>query len=534
MNRLTPLVFLLLAVAWTWPAAAAGQSWLVGRFFDLPGTVWFIDAAPRMGLHLHDPLTGWPGGLTYQRPDSFTLLGLSALLSALPAGFVHASLQVIGVWLSAWAAEAFARSLGAEAPWSWIAGLAFGFSGLAATALLEGHAYHVLDPWMPLFALCWLRATSAGGRWFHGLLAGIFFCLTALTTAYLGIAAAVLALGFAAGGLLSLRRRFPFGPALIAAGIVGAFAAWYLHTFGGAPPGLPGYDANSRVLFLIGNSTTLAELATPLPSVDRFQHAASATFSATALALALLSPVVLGLRDRRVLIVLFTGFAALILSMGPWLVLGERWIPLPMSALARFSAVDLLRHPRRLAWAWMLCGGALGAVSATVIARKIGNKALILLALALIDAFVVVDMPRRQRSRIAAAPSAYAGEGAVLDLFPTQPGMTYELNAWTQALACQYQVSHQRPILDDCVATRVDENPRVAPGQQVINALLTGDLRAVRQRLRDGQISAVALHGDLFHPADRRRLAAALARLDSAPAESTDGGEHLLVYRFKL
>lgn len=532
MNRLTPLALLLLAIAWTWPAAAAGDQWLVGRFFDLPGTVWFIDASPRLGLDLHDPLTGWPQGLTYARPDSYTLLTVSALASALPAGFLHGLLQVIGVWLSAWAAEAFARSLGAEAPWSWIAGLAFGFSGLAATALLEGHAYHVLNPWMPLFALCWLRATSAGGRWFHGLLTGLFFCLTALTTAYLGVAAAVLALGFAAGGLLRLRGASPWAPALIAAGVVAAFSAWYLRGFGGAPPGLPGYDADSRVLYLIGNATTLAELLTPLPSVDRFQHAASATFGATALALALFAPALA--RDGRLIIVGITGFAALILSMGPWLVLGERWIPLPMSLVAELPAVDLLRHPRRLAWGFALCAGALGAVCATQIARKVGNKALLLLLFALIDAFLIVDMPRRQRTRVAAAPSAYAGEGAVLDLFPTQPGMTYELNAWTQALACQYQVSHRRPIVDDCVATRVDENPRVALGQQLIGALLVGDLRTTRQRLRDAQISAVALHGDFFHPADRSRLAAALSRLDPAPAESKDGGEHLLVYRFKL
>ncbi|MCB9766159.1 MAG: hypothetical protein H6739_40660 [Alphaproteobacteria bacterium] len=533
--RHAPVIFLVLAIAWTWPAAIAWDGWLVGRHFDLPGTAWFLSAGPRMGLDLHDPLTGWPEGITYYRPDSYVLLVASWLLQGLPAHVSHGLLQVLGVTASAWAAEAFARAAGARMPWSLLAGLAFGFSGLAANALLEGHVYHVMDPWMPLFGWAWLRATGPGGRPHHGALAALFFALTTMTTAYLGLAAAVIAVGFAFGGLAELRLRFPFAAALTAAAGVGVFGAWYLHQFSaaGAVEGLPGYDAASRELFLMGNSTDLVGLLTPTPAVDRFFHAAAPTFSATALCLAGVAPLVLS-AETRWKTLLGTGLAALVLSMGPWLHLGETWIPLPMVAISDLPAADLLRHPRRLGWAWVLCGGVVAALVATRLAEHRGRAAWPLLACALIDAFVVVGLPLRQGARPAQVPSAYlAGEGAVFDLFPTQPGLTYELNGWLQGLACWYQTGHGRPIVDDCVVTRAAENPRVGLSQTVLAGLLEGETGAVLSAMRGRRVSAIALHGDLFHPSDRARLIQALSRIDPDPVSSADGGEALRIYRVR-
>ena len=84
---LSLLAWLVLALAWTWPAA--GTPDLVGLHPDAAGTVWFLHAAP--GLEG----TGHPVGVTYGRPDSWLLM-LWALLPVDPVR-LHAWLGVLGV-----------------------------------------------------------------------------------------------------------------------------------------------------------------------------------------------------------------------------------------------------------------------------------------------------------------------------------------------------------------------------------------------------------------------------------------------------
>ena len=65
------------------------------------------------------------------------MLGLGVLLQWADPVRQHGWLQILGVASSAWAASAFARTVGATAPWNLLAGLGFA-PGLAANALLEG------------------------------------------------------------------------------------------------------------------------------------------------------------------------------------------------------------------------------------------------------------------------------------------------------------------------------------------------------------------------------------------------------------
>ncbi|MDP6931337.1 MAG: hypothetical protein QGG40_00405, partial [Myxococcota bacterium] len=188
--------WLLLASAWTWPALLSGPGRMVGRHFDLPGTLWTLGSADRLVYGLEDTLTAWPWGADYTALDSYLMVPLGWFLQSIDPVRLHGLLQVLGVAVCAWMAECFATTLGARRPWSLLAGLSFGFSGLAANALLEGHVYHVLDPWLPGFAWAWWRATSPDGRVRHGLLAGAAFAATLFTTGYLGMAAAVIAVGF--------------------------------------------------------------------------------------------------------------------------------------------------------------------------------------------------------------------------------------------------------------------------------------------------------------------------------------------------
>lgn len=525
-----PLLLLALAVAWTWPAAVAGDALLVGRHFDLPGTVWFIDAAPRVLPGLHDPLTAWPAGADYDRPDSYLLLALGGLLQGLSAVRVHNLLQVVGVWTSAWAAEAFARAVGARFPASLVAGAAYGFCGLAASALLEGHVYLALNPWLPLFGWAWLRATGPDGRAAHGLAAAGAWSLALLTSAYVGLAASLLALGLLAAG--GARRSLRPGPVLAAALPVAAVGGLYLWAFsggsmhGGAP--WVADDFPSRAAFLQSRSADVVNLAAATAEVDRVGHSLSAWLPGTALALFLAAPVALrGQRLWRGLAL--TGVAALVLSLGPAIASPTRaWLPLPLGLVAGFDAADLLRFPVRLGWAWALCAGVVAARVATVLLERGGRWAWPLAAAMLLDVFFWGGLPTRQRTQLADAPSAYAGEGAVLDLYPEQPRGPGEWNAWSQALACLYQVEHGRPIVDDCVAPYPEDNPRMALQRSVTGALLRGE--PVRPILEVEDVRTVALHPDLFTPGDRARLSEGLAALDGAPRESRDGGERVVAY----
>jgi hypothetical protein len=150
-----------------------------------------------------------------------------------------------------------------------------------------------------------------------------------------------------------------------------------------------------------------------------------------------------------------------------------------------------------------------------------------LIALMVVDLGYWGGMPGRQRSQPAGAPSAYAGEGPVLDLLPEHMGRQDELSAQLQALVCSYQVWHRRPIADDCVTPFPDRNPRIQLSRGLLAAAERGEGAAY---LRERGFVAVALHPDLFAAGDRARLLAQLSALDPTPATSLDHGEKIVVY----
>lgn len=516
-------MFLAFAVLVTWPAAVSAN--VLGHQPDALGTVWFLGAAPRLFSSLTDPLTGFPDGVRYGRPDSFTLLLLGRVLSFVDPARLYALLLVVGVTVSAWAAEGFARSLGARAPWSLLAGLAFVSCGLASTAMLEGYGYHLLDPWLPLFAWAWLRATSPGGTLAHGALAAAAFLLALCTTAWLGLAASLLAVGFFVGGVA--RGRMSWRPVLVAPLVLAVPLALYVTFFldGGGAAGTGDAGAAGD----LGNQLVLVavKVAGPAPSIDIHGHNQSAATPAVALALLAASPVVLR-GERRWRTVALTGLFAGLLSAAPRLS-PATWASMgPVGELLGFS---LLRFPERLGWAWVLCAGAVGARVATELSGRAGHPALWLFGVALVDTLLVMRMPWRQREVTAEVPSAYrASEGPVLDLWPEELG---GLPAWalrTTNTACFYQVGHRRPIADHCIFTYDGASPRAEWSGWLVDRLFSGDVEAARARLWDGGFRTVVVHADYFSPGDRERLATALAALDATPAQSTDGGEAVWAY----
>ena len=62
---------------------------------------------------------------------------------------------LLGTALNAFTAERSAASdLGVGRPASLLAGIAYGYSGIAGNVILEGHVYHLLNPWLPLLWSC--------------------------------------------------------------------------------------------------------------------------------------------------------------------------------------------------------------------------------------------------------------------------------------------------------------------------------------------------------------------------------------------
>ncbi len=416
------------------------------------GTAWFLAAAP--GLEG----TGFPEAISYGRPDSLTLLPLGLLPGdpALWLGWLAAA----GVAASAWAAMVFAEELGASRPWSALAGLGFGFGGLTATALLEGYPYMVLNPWLPLLGLAWLRG--------QGARAGLWGLLCLLTSGYLAVGAGLLVLG-----LWRWRREH------LRALWVLPLLALYVWGFASAEQS-GGLNAQAQPLL-----DRLWTMATPLADTDVLLNGQSAALLGTVLGLSLAAPAVV--KKGWV-----PPFRVMVLSLGLALV--------PLSG-DNALAQALLRFPDRALYAFVLCSGALAALALThLVERKAWTGVFLLTALA--EAFLVIGLPLRQGYQPVDLPAVYnQGTGPVLDLHPEHPWHDARGLLWATNTDCFYARLHHRPIADHCLFVPGEQSPRLALSRDVLeSALLGGGLE------QPEGFEQLVLHADEFHPADLARL----------------------------
>jgi hypothetical protein len=523
----------LLSVLFSWPWAALDGTFLPTRQFDLYGTVWLVEHARLALATLRSPVSGLPDGEDLHRLDTWVLAALGALTSGWldPVRLLQA-VVLAGPVLSAVAAErCAARGFGVRPPWSLVAGVIYGFSGLGATALLEGHVYYLLDPWLPLLLWALLAANGPGGRLQHGLAAGAAWALALGTSAYLGIVGAILAaVFFARGAWIRLDRR-PVARAL--AGFVAAalpVGALYALVFRGGSAGV----ASDPATVLAGGSATLASLATWSPAIELDDHSIAAPLGFVTLALVAVAPVVLaGKGGWRTLAGL--AVASVVLALGPTVQTG-------MGGLGTWYWVDLrgaganlafLHFPVRFLWLWSLCGGIVAAQVVDALAERLGARvAAPLLALVAFDALVISAVPLRVGTVPATIPSAYAAappDGLLLDLLAEDPNPGSGIDLWMRRLACYYQARHHRPVVGRCLS------PLGAPPQEAAE-------RALREALLDGTdprgplatlgVAAVAVHLDLFTPDARAAVMAGLgAALGPPAATSTDGGETVALFR---
>lgn len=539
-NALTVALYTAVAVVFTWPLAADPLGQHVSRHFDHYGVMWISAAVDTVDGALRTDASNWPLGKSLLRADSFVLLGLARLLGSFGlAGLAGPLCVLVGPVLSAWAAERVsARTFGAAWPWSILAGLAYGFSGLGMTVLLEGHDYALLDPWLPLLAERITRATGPEGRVRDGVLAGLYWTLALLTTAYVGVAATMLAAALLARGLWLRRGRA--GPVLAAAAIIVPVALGYAALFGSdgsAVRRASDTTALPREL-MEGGSARLGSLLAWSPAVDLSGHSVAPSLGLTVVVLALVAPRVL--RGRPGWRVLLGGaIATVALSLGPRLHLSAYDLDLPwlLAPLTHVPGATLFRFPVRLLWIAGLGFGLVAARVATRLAETSPRLAPLLLVFGLVDIVVATGAPLRTVAVPTAAPSAYAAAPAgwaLLEVYPPFYGSLRDLDVYVGNLTCSYRTAAPRPVMHDCLTTTLRSSPGHALKQWLVARAFDEALDApgaVQARLVGLGVGAVALHPDLYAAPDRAAVTTGLAHLlGGAPAESVDGGEHVMVW----
>lgn len=527
MKKSTLLVlasYLLLSACYSWPAICLSPTILPTRHFDLYPALWLLQEAPSTFPNLLHQSSAWPYGESLARIDSYFLLWIGWLnqnfLSALQIADL---LMWLGPALNAMAAEFCAhRAFSIPRPYSWLAGLAFGFSGLSSLTLLEGHVYYLLNPWLPL--LLWALWTGAGpyGRWYHGLYAGLFWALCQFTTAYLGICGALLIVG------LFLRApRLLLLPGLLVGALPPALYYLWLFSLGGTwKDNAPASQA------LQTGASTLSGLLHVSPLIDLGGHSIAAPLCFLSFWLWALAPWVLknesGWKGLWGL-----SLVALLASFGATfrVVPGGDGIPSPLSLL-HLPGLSLFRFPIRLLWLYQLLAGVLA--SKVLAARWNGGPAWMVLAV--VDVFLSSGMPGRLPQGIAGVPSAYLSappDRAVLDIYGEALDPTSgELEMRARALSCYYQSLHHRPIPEVCIGTGI-QSPREVLSRWLVRELSRADQKSgsTLKILEETGIGSVALHLDTLRPADAKILENGLRSLLGPPvAETKDAGERLQIF----
>lgn len=525
--------YLALSAAFSWPLATLDPDVLVTRHFDLYPSIWLMERAQAVFPSLHHDASAYPFGENLARVDSYVLLALAWITGGVVSAHALAGLVGwVGPAVGAWAAERCAHgSFGVARPWSWIAGCAYGFSGITATALLDGHIHHVLDPWLPLLLGAAWRATAGDGRWRHGLWAALFWSLALYTTAYAGVLGALLLGAVVLRG--GIERLLP--GLLLVALPAGMF---YLWLFSSGSRWTDGYPPEASLVWRVG-AVTLGGLAGWSDAFDLGFHSLSAPVGWTSFWLMMLAPVVLrGERGWRAL--MLVALAALFLSMGRTIRFGLTdggwWSP--AAWLVGLPGIEWFRFPVRFAWLYALCGGIVAARVAQMLAARVGPVvAAGLLVLCAGDAIVGTGLPWRLRGQVAAIPGAYAAtpeDRAVLDLYAPSLDRfsSAEVEMWARVLSCYYQGIHGRPIFEVCIGTAVD-SPREVVAEWLATGVLAPqpDFVAMRTLLGQLGVGAVVVHADVFRVSDRAVILEGLTALLGEPvAETRDGGEHVVAF----
>lgn len=389
------LIYLLVALAWSWPLPLH----LASRFTHDPGDpllvtylIWWNAQAV--------PLTAawWSAPYYWPMPGALALTehlaGLSAittplqLLGASPLLATNVVL-IASAWWSGLATHALMRRLGASVMASFCAGLAFAYAPYHVSQL--GHLQLYACWWLPLTLLA-MHAyyDERRGRWL--VLAGVSWLLQGLTNGYFLLFVPVLV----GCWLAWFTRRAQLGAAL---GLLLAFATAAM----AALPFLLKYYMVQTSLGLYRSAGEMAGYsarassflsATPLLRFWHTQPPATTEHylfpGVTALGLTL-AGAVLGWRDRRLGFYVLAALLMTALAMGPASIprsVGALWHP--YTVLAWLPGFSGLRVPARFYMLAVLClAVAAGLAFDTIAARLRGKGASAALAVIVFTGLVV-------------------------------------------------------------------------------------------------------------------------------------------------
>jgi len=508
---------LVATVIGTWPLASPGEA-LVQRNVDGYGSAWLVWRSAAEGL-----------GLGHLEWIDTLLFGLVAPLLA-PLGIVTAYHLVtfFGVLLAVLVTEQVAHHLfTVPRPASLAAGVAFGLSPLAGTAIAEGHGGMLLGAGLPLLlgALEWDPA-GRRLRWALAVTAAGTIC--ALQSGYFAVLAALVVLVY--GGL---RRRPLWLLALVAAAPAYYYVAFALGGLGLAEV----TEATGRVSGLVATVATADNLAGIPPGFDQGFYHVRYPLLWTLLAFGLVVPLLR--RERSDLPLLVCGVVAALLALGtraqvtafhgdfesmrtgaPWGWI-RHWIP-PLS---------LFRFPSRFLWIWYLC---VGVAAARSLAWLLPRRTMTLVALVFVEAMVLGMRPLEPRQTLAAVPSAYEvlqPEDVVLDLWPWFPD---SLALQLLNISCYYQTGHAAQLPYECLTIKTSDSPFRGQIDGLLPAILEDTPPRANAILAGGKVTHVAVHVDAFSPSGRARLRERLGTWWGRPiASSRDGGETVEIYRVR-
>ncbi|MEC9389326.1 MAG: hypothetical protein VX944_04560 [Myxococcota bacterium] len=511
------LVWLGLAVAWTWPSALSNDDLVVGRHFDTPGTLWVIGAANRL-LGTVDSFTAWPLGGDISRLDSYLLVPIAIALQSLGTGKIFGLIGIVGVAVNAWSATHFAKAVGAKQPWTMLAGFGYGFCGMAATSLLEGHVYQVFNPWLPWFGACLWRASGESGTRRQSIAALILFVLCWLTTAYVG----VIALAMAAALLLQSKQR----PKELMIGAAVFMVAYVLYYMQGTAP------SREELEPLNPMSAHMSGLLAATPEIDRAEHSMAPIVFGWMLGLVVLGTKVLPKGRWRAL--MWSGFGAVVASMIPQFAASHNLILVPANlSWVTGPVAGFLRFPVRWAWLWSLCGGVVAARVATHMAPRWGWRGILILGVVVAEAFMRIGTPYRQEFRYIAGPAQLDdATGPVLELLPVVENRGVNHERWMANFSCLDQLSHGRAIAEDCVHSK-PHRMRQHLNFWLQDLLLSEQPDSVAPTLSGLGFKSVMLRPDLFLTQDASLMEAELRSVDSDPTVVRENGVHALVFSFK-
>lgn len=527
------VVYGALVCAWTWPLVT-GATPLPARNFDAFCVQWVAAAATRLDLTMTDPLSQWPLGNSLARSDSLVYLLVARVFTPLLGvdGVVNC-LGLVGPVVSAWAAERLARRVYAvPSPWSLVAGLAYAFTGLGATMVLEGHVYLLLVPWLPMLVGA-LQGLDLARSPRAGLLVLAWWTLSLLTSAYVGIAASLLVGVWGMHALWTGRVWTPaWGSFVLGALLVGGL---YTALFVSAPTDTLGLELGNRAAGsqMLHGSARLGLLVGWSPAVDLDGHSFWPALPVGALALALYARWAPAPPGR----VLAATLTALLLSLGPQIDayrpddVGLPWLLGPFAEVAG----DMFRFPSRLLPVASLGLGIVGAGVLAHLAEGLPRAATVYGGALLVEAAIAGGLPFRTRAFDGSLPTAYlsAPQGwAVLDLTPVFAGPgEVDLAFYFDRLGCRWQALHGRPTLAQCVDTRPYSGVAHAVSMEVGSRLVEERTTDLAEALRAVGIGAVGVRPDLFPRQAREQIVAGLeAALGPVAAVSSNGGEALAVW----